>query len=428
MTAAALSSGCSTYAKRVELTRLAYYSNDLPACRERLDDSPRGDRVCAQLDLAMVDLAAGEPTQAISRLREARDRLDHLQQSSAVESVAAMVADDRKRAWAGEDYERVMVRAMLAIASLISDGGDAESYSLQIDQTQRDYYERAVADLSAEQLQHYPVIPLGYYLRGALKEASFHDYGEAAENYAHVCELLPTTRPFAWDLERARRGVHSQRGNGVLYVFCLVGRGPRKVVATAEATSNAMLIADRIISAVGPYTLPPTIAPIQVPAIELCDQSVKSIAVGVDGRWIAQTDTIADIEQFAVDSMRLSHDRTLARAIARRAVKKATVVAAKNTMDVDPLVSLAMDAAGVAWEAVEAPDTRSWTLLPANVQVMRIELPAGRHQITLQPRTNYAAKAAQADVEIIDAHNTYMLGVFPDGELTGRLTVSQSGG
>ena len=44
------------------------------------------------------------------------------------------------------------------------------------------------------------------------------------------------------------------------------------------------------------------------------------------------------------------------------------------------MTSVALDIAGIAWEATEAADTRCWGLLPEKIQVLRIELPAGRHQ------------------------------------------------
>lgn len=49
------------------------------------------------------------------------------------------------------------------------------------------------------------------------------------------------------------------------------------------------------------------------------------------------------------------------------------------------LQNLAFDAAGVVWEATEAADTRCWGLLPDKIQVLRVELPAGEHELDLRP-------------------------------------------
>ena len=43
----------------------------------------------------------------------------------ATKAVASMLTDDTARAYAGEDYEKVLVRAMLSISNLMSGGGDA---------------------------------------------------------------------------------------------------------------------------------------------------------------------------------------------------------------------------------------------------------------------------------------------------------------
>ena len=74
-------------------------------------------------------------------------------------------------------------------------------------------------------------------------------------------------------------GVHSRPGQGVIYVFAMVGRGPYKVEVAEQPTSDALLIADRIVSAVGPYKLPPTIAPIKIPDIVVPSSDVDSVGI-----------------------------------------------------------------------------------------------------------------------------------------------------
>ena len=422
--------GCATHAKRVELSRTAFFANDVALSRthlEKIADGYRGDRDCAELDLAIIDMAEGDAASAERRLRNVRDRFDALEEKSLAEAAGSYLTDDRVRAYAGEDYERILIRGMLSLCSLMRDGLDAESYSLQLDAKQHSLYQAAAQRLSPEKLPQYPVMPFGYYLRGMLREATFHDYDEAVQNYARVCELRPNVKAFAWDFDRARQGVHSQKGMGVLYVFAAVGRGPRKVAVSEEPTSDALLIADRIVSMVGPYSVPPTIAAIQIPAIEAVPPSVDRVFLRVDGSNIGPTEIIADIEGQAVGAFELNRDQVLARAVARRVIKKATVVAAKDSLQVDPLVSLAMDAAGVAWEATEAPDTRCWGLLPRHIQVLRVELPAGTHVAELLPARSglRAGPPVRHTVEIVDGANTYLFGNFPDGKLVGRITTNR---
>ncbi len=421
--------GCATHTKRLAASRQAFYSNDLTSSQAQLEKlaSKRGDKDCIELDLSILDLTRGDTESSESRLRKVRDRFDHLEQKSLAENSLSYWTDDRSRSYAGEEYERILIRAFLALTNLFNGGDDAEAYTLQLDEKQRDIYEAAFERLGEEQMRQYPVVPVGFYLRGLLREATLHDYDDAVENYARVCELYPNAQSFAYDLHRAQKGIHSQPGMGVLYLFALVGQGPQKVAVTEEPTSDVLLAADRIVSAVGPYHVPPTIAPIQVPAIELTSSATDQVLVSVDQRNIGPTETIADIEGMAIRAYELNRKEILARAVARRVIKKATIVAAKDTMNTDPLVSLAMDAAGVAWEATETADTRCWSLLPAKIQVIRIEMPIGRHRIgmrTMQRGRPFGSEHI-SEVEIVDAANTYMLAYLPNDRVIGSVSVSR---
>ena len=421
--------GCSTYAKRLQAPHSSFYANDLEACTrqlEKIHSSHRSDRDCLDLDLSIVNLAQGHSDVAEKKLRGVRDRFDFLEQKSLAESTVAYLTDERSKAYSGEDYEKILLHGFLALSNLFHDGTDAESYTLQLDEKQQQIADKFASEKNEHRAANYPVVPFGFYLRGVLREATFHDYDEATANYQQVCGLLPGVRQFDWDLQRASHGVHSNRGHGVLYVFALVGRGPSKIAQVEEPTSDALLIADRIISAAGPFTLPPTIAPIQVPAVQINDSAIETVLVQVDQTKIGTTDTIANVEQLAMQAYEINHADILARAIARRVVKKATVVVAKDSMHADPLVSLAMDAAGVAWEATEKADTRGWSLLPREIQVMRIEMPIGTHQVSLLPigYKRPIGPTVTQQIDILDGANTYVMGYFPDNQLVGKLSVS----
>ena len=164
----------------------------------------------------------------------ARDRLDHNSQASLAEKAGSLLTDDTFTAYAGEDYEKILVRAMLAISNLMSGGEDATAYALQVS----DLQERIIA-AGGEGAQENPKlaykrVALGEYIHGAIDEASRIDYNEAARSWIKVCSWEPDF-PFARnDVERAVHGHHSQQGNGVLYIFALVGRGPYK----GEAVEN----------------------------------------------------------------------------------------------------------------------------------------------------------------------------------------------
>ena len=418
--------GCSTHAKRLAEPRNLFYAGQMDQCREqltKLSKSHRGDRDVAMLDLAMVDLVGGDAKQAESRLRDVRDRFEYLEQDSLTEKTLSAWTDDQMRSYAGEDYERMLVYAFLSLSNLMHDGGDAEAYSLQLNEKRAQLINAAIEKSGPEAEKAYRPVSMGDYLRGVIRESNRRDYDDAAKAYARVVEWNPEVIPFQWDLNRVRTSVHSQPGMGVIYVFALVGRGPIKVEVAEQPTSDALLIADRIVSAVGPYSLPPTLAPIKIPDIQIPAIEIDNVGVAIDQKRLGPTQCITSVERMALDTYAANRSSIVARAVVRRVLKKASIVAAKKVAGTEGLTSFAMDAAGVAWEATESADTRCWGLLPREIQVMRIEVPAGSRNVTLHPlvRDRVSGLANTVSVHVNEGENTYVLACFPDSQTIGQI-------
>jgi hypothetical protein len=67
-------------------------------------------------------------------------------------------------------------------------------------------------------------------------------------------------------------------------------------------------------------------------------------------------------------------------------------------------------------------------LLPDKIQVLRLELPAGEHDLTLRPLNGggtVIGRAAIQRIPIADGRNTYVLASFPDSQLVGKVLVSE---
>ncbi len=110
--------------KRLQQPRQLFYDNQIDAAHERLAklaEKADGTQTVVELDLRWRT-GRGDPSSAEKRLREVRDKWDHLEQASAVEGVASMMTDDQRRAYAGEDYEKLLVRTFLSLSCLMQDG------------------------------------------------------------------------------------------------------------------------------------------------------------------------------------------------------------------------------------------------------------------------------------------------------------------
>ncbi|MBP3955866.1 hypothetical protein J8F10_11275 [Gemmata sp. G18] len=436
-TAFLVGSGCTTHADRLQDIRSAYNTGNVSAAKTKIDAAiAKNGREAdvLKLDRAMVLLSEGKPREAEATLREVRDRFEEKEGKDLAEGVLSMLADDQQLAYAGEDYEKVLIRVMLALSNLLGDGSDATAYALQVNQKQQQIIEKSKStDGEGKNLKaNYKFVSSGAYLHAALREETQTNYDDVARSLELVAKWQPDFAPIKQDLERAKNGRHSQKGNGVVYVFTLVGRGPYKEERSEIVSTVAMLIADRILTATGKQSLPPTIAPIKIPRVVRPINQIASVTVGADGKPAGRTETITDVGQMASEQCEALLPETLARAVVRRVVKKGVIYGVKEATGTDKtqMASLALNVVGVAWEATESADTRCWGLLPDKIQVLRLELPAGEHDLTLQPQGRNGSAMGAAEtirVQVRDGRNSYVLGNFPDSKLVGRLVTNGTG-
>jgi len=427
-------SGCATHGDRLASIRSAFNAGQVEQAEsivQREIAERKSDADVLKLDRAIIQLADGRPEDAERTLREVRDQFDFLEQKDAGESVLATLTDDTRLAYAGEDYEKILIRCFLALSNLMADGQDASAYALQVGDKQRQIINAEENPSNENPRLAYKRVALGAYIHGAIQEATHTNYDEAARAIQLVANWEPSFKDASNDLERVRTGRHSDSGNGVLYVFTLVGRGPYKEERLETPTSNALLLADRILTATSKHSLPPTVAPIKVPVVVRSSNQIDSVLVETDTGATGVTKTITDVSQLAVDQYEAIFPQVMARAVIRRVVKKGAVYATKDAANIDdPLTSFALDAAGVLWEASESADTRCWGLLPDLIQVLRLELPAGEHVVKLKPASRNAPIGAEAShtVGIDDGRNTYLMANFPENRLVGKILISNGPG
>lgn len=422
--------GCATHGENVASVRGAFYSGDTAGARTtllQLTASRSRDRDVLVLDQAIVELFSGNPRTAEQLMREVRDRFDYFEQMDVREQLLALLTDDRAISYAGDDHEKVLLRLMLAFSDLADDGDDALAYAYQTIEKQQQLMDTPPPGMSDNPRKKYRQVAAAAYLFATLREATYTDYDDAARWYSRVVEWAPRFRQGHKDLERAREGVFAAPGHGVLYVFGFVDRGPYKVEAVEVPTTVSLQIASSLLSALGEYTVPPNIAPVKVPQVVAPPRSVSKVQISTEAGATAVCQTLSDINAMAVQQAEALKPWIVARAVARRILKKATVVGVKDALDAkDPLVQIAFDAAGVVWEATERADTRCWSLLPGRIQAARLELQAGQHRVRLQAFDNSGAPGRPVDVRVTLAPGkaTFLLAYFPSRSAVGKVLVS----
>lgn len=426
--------GCRSYHQNVQSVHADFYRNDLARASEELTKQ-KGKKVnrknedLMKLEESMLQMCRGEFRQAESLLREVRDRFDHLENArlaNATQKMISLLSDDTALPYSGEDYEKVMIRAMLAINSLLMDGEDARAYANQINLKQQEIIARSEIDPQTKEKvkKSYRNVALGPYLCAILNQTSMMDQTETLRELTKVCQWAPDFLPGKMMLEHAKTTPHSRPGNGVLHVFVMLGRGPRKIQVNEPATQLSLLIADQIVSATSKHSVPPTIAPVPIPAIEIQPCRYRHVDVFLGEKLTSRTVTLTDVNRMAKEQFEVNKPWIIARAAARRVVKKAGIYGIKESSGVHSTGELLLDLAGIAWELTEEADTRCWSLLPGEIQVARLELPAGTHDIGLQGITPSPADKTslyRQTVTLEDGRNSYLFLYLADDGLIGKI-------
>ena len=429
-----LLSGCASVKPGLPSARDSFATGDLSTAREVLRElTTKRDRFAdaAELDLALVELSAGQARAAEQRLRVLRDRFDARPELSPLHEAASIISDDTARSYRPAGYEQVMIRAMLAVCSLAGDGTDAEAYALQAAMKQKELADDA-ADrgiIHADQL--YQPIAMAPYLRGILREATHHDFDDATRAYQLVSSIRPDFAPAAGDITRASEGAHSAPGHGVLYVLACVGRGPVREETVAPTTSTALQIASAVLNVEtnqkdedigeqrnGRAIALGNIASVKVPQVVIPPSEIAALGVRVDGQYYAATQTLTDVGRLAQEQANAEMPWTIARAVLRRVAKESAVAGARDSLGLTGTAgSVFHFAVASAWSGTEKADTRCWGLLPREIQVLRVELPEGTYRIGLEPlgfEGQGLSAGATSVIEIIDAKNQYLVAFAPD--------------
>lgn len=102
------------------------------------------------------------------------------------------------------------------------------------------------------------------------------------------------------------------------------------------------------------------------------------------GSHSATSEVVEDVNGIAEKSFNDGLPLIISRAVARAVVKNMAARKAKEENNNNPgsLGIFANLAADIAVNASERADTRSWSLLPGNIQMARLPLPAGKHDVT----------------------------------------------
>jgi len=449
LVALGLALGCRSYSDKLTEYRVQYARGDFAGADATIDgliakeanvdqeevarsnglqvNAGKGNTHLLMLEKAMTQLALGRPEVAVELMRRSRDQLDDNAPRTAGEFFKSVLTDDQARDYAGADYELILVRAMLCLCDLLVNssqtGGDAYAYALQVGQKQEEIVESPLGDdIGYRPRQEYRRVGAGAYLQGVILEATGSRDG-AARAYERCTGYEPGFQLGHEALARTTEGRYAAPGEGVLHVFYLGGPGPFYAQGTRPPTEMAFRIAQIMAALVADSYVPLTQADVPVPVLAVQTFSVPPLQVAAGGRS-ATTETLLFVNQVAGQQLEAMMPLIIARAVVRRAVKTAVTTAGseavkkKNRKSTGNWAELGFALANLIWTSAERADTRSWSSLPAEIQVARLPLPEGVHPVQFGP-------GMEAEVRIVAGRDAYAVVVRPDPARPGVVLVDR---
>lgn len=341
------------------------------------------DSLLRLMDEGILLRVLGRYEESNKKFLAAADVIELAGYALASEEVVGMVANEKRSIYQGEDFEKVLIHAYMALNFIaLKDWESALVAARKVNEV--------LFIMMSEEARPYQWNSFAKYLTGVLYEQdrefndayiSFKQIDEAEPNLVEIfpalkIDLLRGALRMGFDdeIDRFRksfgkkafnRARTSLSQNQASLVFLLeTGKSPQKYSTEESHQSEAESAANLVLA---------------VPRYRPRWSEIRSAKISVAGQTL-ETASLNNIEETAIAHLNDRMARFIAKALLRAATKvgiAAGVGALTNNENLGVLAGLLMFAASGA-------DTRSWLLLPQKLQVARFYLPAGTHSLEIQ--------------------------------------------
>ncbi len=367
----------------------------------RKNSSQYGEKssVLLNLDLGALHHYAGNNDSSTAYLLNAEKEIDELFTKSISTEVMSFVLNDNLLPYEGEDFEKVMVNMFLAL-NFAEKGlpDDALVEARKVDLKLREYA-RQYEDKNA-----YREDAFIRYLAGALYESSgevndafisyrtsYETYGVYLENYGTATpkflldDLVRTARELGFDDEAEKYiGLGGQdyepvrKPQGSILVIVYAGKGPIKV----EERPTVSIADDDGVLHTFQVALPKFVPRMTAPRDYVVTARSDSASTG--GTAVLAQDITAIAKKCLEDRLALIYLKSGGRALLKfLAAEKAKsgIKDSKGSKLGNFLGSLGVD---IAVRLTEKADVRTWRTLPAEIHILRLNVPDGSYALQVE--------------------------------------------
>lgn len=360
------------------------------------------DRVMYWLNLGTLQHYAGEYDASMNNLVEAEKAIQDLWTKSISSEASKFLVSESIQDYPGEDFEKVLVYFYTAL-NRVKQGkiGDALVEARRADeflkkiQVQYEKEKEKVGTLYKQDAFMLWLVGLFYEIEGSYSDA-FLAYQTAYKAYGEEYGKFGASAPSFLKEDLLRTAQLAGRTDKVDEYSAKFGTSGETLKAAAEGMAEIVLV-----HAAGeaPYKqqkfiqgrMPDGyIMRIAIPSFVPNKHRIHTAGMTVAGK-AARTELMEPIARIALDNYKHRLPAITARAIARAIIKYTATKATKKAVEGDgkdknrAIIGAILGIAGnVASAASEQADLRAWTMLPAEIGVTRMWVPAGSHTVDVQ--------------------------------------------
>ncbi len=335
---------------------------------------PNGrDLLLYLMDLGLVLHTAGRYEESTKLFLQADQIADIKDYTSLSAETVTLLSSDNLKDYKGEDFEKVLINTYLAMNFALL-GRDEEALvearrvnrklQLMVQEGGRKYKQNAFArylssilyeneknwnDAYIDAKETYQLEPNFPGLGGVLwRLARLNRNSEDAEKWQREFALSDTEKQEAWR-------VTPKSSEGEIIVLYQNGISPEKV--PHESAHN-------------------------VPRYRARRNPVRIASVWLDGKEMGTTSVLHDIEATAIQNLNDNMSGIIAKKVIAGTIAKESAAYGIEKATDSPLLGLA---AKVFFYASDQADLRSWSLLPRDLQILRIPATPGLHTVRVEP-------------------------------------------
>jgi hypothetical protein len=316
------------------------------------------------LDQGSALFAQGRYDDAIQIFLKAEDVAEIKDYTSISEEVGTLATSSNVKSYKGEDFEKVMINVYLALSFAALgkvEGAQVEARKINL----------ILNKMITEGKRNYEESPFARYLSGILWEMN-GSYNSAYIDYKKTYEMDNAFPDIGRDLlAMSKKMRFNDEYKQWTEIFPNVA--PRSF---PQNEGELIVVFEKGLS---PIKVPRHGQNSNLPRYIARHSAVAGAKIKVNGEFVAQTETVLDIETL---SIRYLEDRIARMAAAKMAgvlVKGAVAAGIGAAADDGQLGELVFR----VLLATDRADLRSWRSLPADLSMVRIPLPAGSHRVEL---------------------------------------------